>query len=253
MFRRRRRDDRDEGSETAEDEETAAASEPADPARADGPFDAAEVDIEEARRTRIDLGGLLIKGVEGMKIQLQMDKRSGRGSSALLAVGDAAVQLVAVAAPRSSGMWEQTRLQIAEDAKRRGGNVQEGSGPFGTEVRMVVPVTTKDGKQGHQPSRVSGIDGPRWMLRATFLGKAINDATAFQNLVDVVRQVVVVRGEGPMPPGEVITLTPPARREASDEVATVTDSDAASDAEAAAPSVAGAASDDDVDDPEQER
>jgi hypothetical protein len=197
--------------------------------RSGGPYDASEVDLEKAREGRIDLGGLLVKGVEGMKIQLQVDKRSGRGTSALLAVGEAAVQLVAVAAPRSSGLWEQTRLQIAEDAKRRGGSAQEGTGPFGTEVRLVVPVTTKDGKQGHQPSRISGIDGPRWMLRATFLGKAISDAAAFQRLVEVTRQVVVVRGDTPMPPGEIISLTPPSREaEATnpDEVPTITDSQA---------------------------
>lgn len=245
MFRRRRRQ-----SENPEPQDTAAAAEQQDatqapdqgePAgqtdRAGGPFDAAEVDLDEVRRDHVDLGGMLIKVVQGMKVQIQVDKRTGRGTSAFLGLGEAAVQLVAVAAPRSSGMWEQTRLQIAEDAKRRGGQAQEGSGPFGTEVRLVVPVTTKDGKQGHQPSRVSGIDGPRWMLRATFLGKAISDAAQFQRLVDLVRQVVVVRGEAPMPPGEVIPLTPPARAEgvqASDEAETpdlgARDEAAASDA-----------------------
>lgn len=190
--------------------------------RPNGPFDSSEVDQEEIHKGRVDLGGLLVRGVDGMKIQLQVDKRSGRGTSAMLSVGDAAVQLVAVAAPRSSGLWEQTRLQIAADAQKRGGSAQEGSGPFGTEVRVVVPVTTKDGKQGHQPSRISGIDGPRWMLRATFLGKAISDATVFQRLVEVVRQVIIVRGDTPMPPGEVIPLRAPEPGEDA-EVPTITD------------------------------
>jgi hypothetical protein len=165
------------------------------PGRRNGPFDASEIGLDEARSSRIDLGGLLVKGIEGMKIQLQVDKRTGRGTSALLAVEDAAVQLVAVAAPRSSGMWEQTRLEITADAQRRGGTVQEGSGPFGTEVRVVLPVKTQDGRQGRQASRISGIDGPRWMLRATFLGKAITDASAFQRLVELVRDVVGSRAD----------------------------------------------------------
>jgi hypothetical protein len=226
VFRRRRRHDDDVARpDPAEPGEAATAPQPVDPERQGGPFDAAEVDLAQVRTDRIDLGGLLIRGVEGMKIQLQADKRSGRGTSVLLGVGDAAVQLVAVAAPRSSGLWEQTRLQIAEDAKRRGGTVQEGSGPFGTEVRVVVPVKTQDGKQGHQPSRISGIDGPRWMLRATFLGKAITDAATFQRLAELVRQVVVVRGDGPMPPGEVIALRPPERQEAGEaDMPTITDS-----------------------------
>lgn len=212
MFRRRRRGDDastpDHGPEPVEDSgaapETVGKSD-----RSSGPYDAAEVDLDDARRGRIDLGGLLIKPVAGMKMQLQVDKRSGNATSVVLTVDEAAVQLVAVAAPRSSGLWEQTRLQIAEDAKRRGGRHEEAPGPFGTEMRLVVPVQSPEGKQVLQPSRVSGIDGPRWMLRATFLGKATTDASVFQQLAALVRQVVVVRGAGPMPPGDVITLKPP--------------------------------------------
>jgi hypothetical protein len=115
-----------------------------------------------------------------------------------------------VAAPRSSGLWDQTRLQIAADAGSRGGTVTEAPGPFGTEVRVVLPVTTPQGKNAVQPSRVVGIDGPRWMLRATFLGKATTDAQVFSRLVGVVRDTVVVRGDRPMAPGDVIPLKAPA-------------------------------------------
>ncbi|NEE01420.1 DUF3710 domain-containing protein [Phytoactinopolyspora halotolerans] len=230
MFRRRRRQEQEAGDQPSEagsaaveqdadsteaGDERVAAEQPPD--RSNGPFDSSEVDLEEARQNRIDLGGLLVRAVQGMKLQLQVDKRSGRATSAILGLDDAAVQLVAVAAPRSSGLWEQTRLEISTSAQRRGGSVQEGPGPFGTEVRMVLPVKTKDGREGRQPSRVSGIDGPRWMLRATFLGKAITDAAALQKMVALVRQVVVVRGDAPMPPGEVIPLRPPAQNEPGQE------------------------------------
>lgn len=178
--------------------------------RPDGPWDATEVELDQARSERIDLGALLIPRVQGMRMQLQLDKRTNKSTSALLQIEKAAVQLIVMAAPRSSGRWEQTRLQIVEDAKRRGGKAEEANGPFGTEVRAVVPVTTQDGKQARQASRVSGIDGPRWMLRATFVGTATTDTAAFQQLVDVVRDIVVVRGDSPMPPGDVITLQAPA-------------------------------------------
>jgi len=102
---------------------------------------------------------------------------------------------------------------VAAEARRRGGTVTEAAGPFGTEVRIVVPVKTAEGKSGLQPSRIVGIDGPRWMLRATFLGKAITDPHAFAGLVRVVRDVVVVRGDRPMAPGDVIPLTAPTRPE----------------------------------------
>lgn len=117
-------------------------------------------------------------------------------------------------------MWEQTRIGIIEDAKRRGGQAEEADGPFGTELRVLLPNTNSEGKKVVQPSRVTGIDGPRWMLRATFIGAATTDATAFARLVEVVRGVVVVRGDRPMPPGDVISLSPPARPVQGDEAET---------------------------------
>jgi hypothetical protein len=181
--------------------------------RPNGPFDVSEVDLSDPQVRRVDLGGLLVRGGAGMKLQLQVDERTGAASSVIVVAEDAAVQLIAVAAPRSSGMWEQARAEIAADAQRRGGTVSEAPGPFGTEVRLVLPVTTPEGKSGVRPSRVAGIDGPRWMLRATFLGKATTDAQAFARLVRVVRDTVVVRGDRPMAPGDVIPLKAPAAPE----------------------------------------
>lgn len=188
--------------------------------RSNGPYDIEELDVDAARQGRVDLGGLLIRGVDGMKVQIQVDKRSGMGTSVVLSTGDAGVQLMAIAAPRSSGMWDQTRLQMIADARRRGGNAEEAEGPFGIEARIVLPVKTPDGKAAVQPSRVSGIDGPRWMLRATFVGAATTDNAAFTALADIVRATVVVRGSTPMAPGELIGLRPPTRPAAPDPATT---------------------------------
>lgn len=223
MFRRRRRGEPQQASDEAaaettqpRAEETEGPDEPDRPARPDGPFDASEVDLEEARADRVDLGGLLVRAGEGMKLQLQVDKKTNRATSVLVVADNAAVQLMAVAAPRSSGMWETTMLQVATDAQRRGGTAEQAAGPFGTEVRIVLPATTQDGKKAVQPSRVAGIDGPRWMLRATFLGTATNDPEVFARMVRVVRDTVVIRGSAPMAPGDLIPLHPPERPDEPD-------------------------------------
>lgn len=221
MFRRRRHADSEQPeqptADAAPDPGAEAAPVPEAPPgktpRPNGPFDETEVDLEQARTGRVDLGGLLVRAGEGMKLQLQVDEQSGKATSAMVVMGDAAVQLIPVAAPRSSGLWEQTRLQIATDARRRGGTVEEADGPFGTEIRIVLPVTTADGKKAVQPSRIAGIDGPRWMLRATFLGGATTRPDVFARLVQVVRDAVVVRGQAPMPPGDLIALRPPQTEE----------------------------------------
>lgn len=182
-----------------------------------GPYDIADLDPETARKGRVDLGGMLVPAVQGMKLQFRVDEKSGKSGRVTIVAADAAVELIAIAAPRSGGMWEQTRTGIVEDAQRRGGKTEEADGPFGTELRVLLPVTNSEGKKGVQASRVAGVDGPRWMLRATFIGGATTDASAFARMVEVVRGVVVVRGDRPMPPGDAIALTPPVQ---SDDVAT---------------------------------
>lgn len=219
MFRRRERA-QDESRAQADSSVAEPAPEPSPEERAgktprpNGPFDESEVDLEQARTGRVDLGSLLIRREEGMKLQLQVDEKSGNATSAMVVMGDAAVQLIPVAAPRSSGMWDQTRDQIIADAHRRGGTAEEASGPFGTEIRIVLPVTTTEGKKAVQPSRITAIDGPRWMLRVTFLGSATTKPEVFGRLVQVVRDTVVVRGQAPMPPGDLIPLRPPRQPEA---------------------------------------
>lgn len=179
--------------------------------RQTGPYDIGDVDPETARKGRIDLGGMLVPAVQGMKLQFRVEEKSGKSGRVTVVADNAAVELIAIAAPRNSGMWDQTRAGISEDAKRRGGKAEEADGPFGTELRVLLPATSSEGKKGYQASRVTGIDGPRWMLRATFIGGATTDAGAFARMVEVVRGVVVVRGDRPMPPGDVIALTPPTR------------------------------------------
>lgn len=187
--------------------------------RAFGPYDIGDLDPETVRKGRVDLGGLVVPAIQGMKFQFRVDEKTGKSGRVTVVADKSAVELMAIAAPRSSSMWEQTRAGIMEDAKRRGGKAEEAEGPFGTELRVVLPVTNSEGKKGFQPSRIAGIDGPRWMLRATFIGSATTDATAFARLVEVVRNVVVVRGDRPMPPGDVIALSPPERPVEADEPA----------------------------------
>ena len=89
----------------------------------------------------------------------------------LLAGADGALELRAFSAPRNGDLWSEVRPQLAADMARRGGTATEQEGRFGTELSCRLTVQTPDGRTGEQPSRIVGINGSRWMLRATFLGK----------------------------------------------------------------------------------
>jgi Protein of unknown function (DUF3710) len=220
IFRRKTKNDDTEvtgpaaGDEAVETEETDA---PGD--RAKGPYDSTEVEPEllEAE-DRIDLGALVITGMPGMELRLQVDEQSNEVQAVLLVLEDSALELRAFAAPKKAGIWNEVRREIAAEATRMGGTASETEGPFGTELVLVVPVEDpENGQIFSQTSRVIGVDGPRWLLRGTVLGRAAVEPEAAPPMEESLRNVVVVRGSEPMAPREALGLRLPAGAEPAAE------------------------------------
>ena len=115
------------------------------------------------------------------ELRLQVDEQSGQVRAVMLAGSDGACEFQAFAAPRNGDLWSTVRPQIAEDMSRRGGQATEREGRWGTELVCQMPVKRPDGTEAIQPSRIIGINGARWMLRASFLG---DDAGAMWVRVD---------------------------------------------------------------------
>ena len=179
---------------------------PSPGARAQGPWDVSEAPGTDGL---VDLGALRLPGRDGMELRLEVEEDSGRVIAATVQLGDSAVQLQAFAAPRTEGIWDGIRKEIAATVTRQGGTADEVPGPFGKELLARVPVPAPDGSTGHQPARFAGIDGPRWFLRAVFHGAAVYQETAAADLEALVRGVVVVRGSEAMAPRELLSLTLP--------------------------------------------
>ena len=173
-----------------------------------GPWDFAEVQRDGVER--VDLGALLIAPTPERELRLQVDESSGAVRAVLIAGQDGALELHAFAAPRNGDLWETVRPQIAEDLRRRGGTAEEREGRWGTEIVGQVPAVLPDGSPGVQPSRIIGVNGARWLLRATFLGGPALDPEANPDWDEVLAHVVVRRGDGAMPVGEALEVTLPA-------------------------------------------
>jgi hypothetical protein len=193
-------------AEPAESPAPGATAAAAEPAREHGPWDETEVGGDD---DRLDLGSLRVRVSPSIEVRLQVDEQTQTGVAALLVHADAAVELRAFAAPRNSGLWDEVRRDLAAEATRRGGTASEASGVDGPELKLSVPVRTPDGRAATQLSRVVGVDGPRWLLRATFLGDAAAAPVA-DELVAAFRDVVVVRGREAMAPGDPLLLRLPA-------------------------------------------
>lgn len=176
-----------------------------------GPHDAA--DLRDGVE-RVDLGSLLVAPSPGRELRLQVNEATNEVGAVLLVGGEGALELQAFSAARSGGLWAQVRPQIVADVVRRGGTCTEREGRFGTELVCRVPGKMPDGSPGVQFSRIVGIDGPRWMLRATLLGRPAAEPETAGEWEDAIAQVAVRRGDQAMPVGRPlpVVLPPEARR-----------------------------------------
>ncbi|XVQ08929.1 DUF3710 domain-containing protein [Spirillospora sp. CA-255316] len=240
--RRRQADEPAKGPEPADEKteaasaEDAAADEAPEKDAASGPWDS---DDEYPELQRLDFGSLQVPVAPGLGFQVnfeatQVDDEGnpldGRPVAVLVQYEESAMQLQAFAAPKRSGIWDDVRRETAKDIQEEAqGQTQENEGPFGPELLAMVPAALTEEvlaempqevreqipaefvEQGWAPQliRFIGVDGPRWFLQAVVQGAAIEDEEQWQVLEDVFRNIVIVRGESPMPPRELLELQIP--------------------------------------------
>lgn len=220
MFRRGRRSadtdvvepdtpDAEVGDDTPDGEVGDDDGRPADGRR--GPWDVAEV---PDRGRRVDLGALWLPGRDGMQLRMEVEKSTNVVTGAAVALEGSALQLQVFAAPRTEGIWDEIREEIAASVTKQGGSVDDLPGPFGRELLARLPVRTTEGRTGHRPARFLGHDGPRWFLRGVLTGRAAVDPEEAAALEEVFADVVVVRGSEARAPRELLPLTIPGARPA---------------------------------------
>ena len=177
--------------------------------RENGPWDVTEVDDPSAGG-RVDLGGMWMPGRPGLEVRVEADQATSQVVAVTLVLGRSALQLQPFAAPKTEDIWDEVRGEIRAGITKQGGTADEVDGPLGTELRTKVPVRAADGSSSVQPARFVGVSGPRWFLRGVLTGQAAVEEGADTELVELFREVVVVRGFDPMAPREPIPLRLPA-------------------------------------------
>ncbi|MQY08136.1 DUF3710 domain-containing protein [Actinomadura macrotermitis] len=201
-----------------------------------GPWDSEESYPE---LQRLDFGSVQVPVAPGLGFQVNFEATEvdeegnpldGRPVAILVQYAESAMQLQVFAAPKRSGIWEDVRRETAKDiTEEAGGQTQEGEGPFGPELLAMVPAALTEEVLAEMPEEVKeqipaefveqgwapqiirfiGVDGPRWFLQAVVQGAAIEDEEQWQVLEDVFRGIVVVRGDAPMPPRDLLPLEIP--------------------------------------------
>ncbi|MFT3886663.1 MAG: DUF3710 domain-containing protein [Arachnia sp.] len=209
---------------TPPEEEPAAAADPLSEAerqaaewdaafdREEGPFDISEVDLDADDVTRLDFGALVVTPFEGMQLQLQVNRESNLVQAILVGDGNSALEVAVFAAPGKSSMAPEIRADIIRQTQAQNGRVQIAEGPFGAELRRVLPVTDAEGKQGMHVSRTWLVSGPGWMLRGVVMGRATfepDNEEAQVALFEFFSNLVVRRGSAPAVPGSPLAMRVP--------------------------------------------
>ena len=168
-----------------------------------GPLDESEAN---AVRPYVDLGGVKILPRTDLALRLEVEESTKRVVAVGLDYAGSSLQVQPFAAPRSSGLWDEIREQIVDQISKQGGRISTRDGVFGPELIAEIPVA------GGQPrlARFIGGDGPRWFLRGVISGQGVADPAAAEQIEEIYRSIVVVRGTTPMPPRDLIPLHMPA-------------------------------------------
>jgi hypothetical protein len=177
-----------------------------------GPFDDSEV---SGVRPWVDLGSVKLIPREGLNLRLEVEESSGRVIAASLDLAGSTLQIQPFAASRTGGLWSEIRQDLLRQLEEQSGDVQEVVGTLGPELLAHVPVMVPGEGLVSQPARFLGVDGPRWFLRGVIAGPAATDPVLGEELMEVFRGLVVVRGNSPLPPKELLPLRVPAQASGS--------------------------------------
>jgi uncharacterized protein DUF3710 len=183
-----------------------------------GPWDSGEAYPE---RDRVDVGSLLIPLSPDWQVHLEPNEEQTQLVLASVTVDGGKLQMRALAAPKTAGLWDDERAEVATAISKLGGQTWEAEGPFGTELRAHEPAQPGSGDTGLQSARYLGVDGPRWLLCARITGPAADDPKLAAPLEEIFGGIVVVRGDHPAPPRDQleIQLPPEMRAALAEQVA----------------------------------
>lgn len=167
-----------------------------------GPWDVEDENVPDYDEY-LDMGSYYLPFLKGIELRVKANRATQQVLGTTITYGSSSVEIEAFAAPKTLGLWDDVRADLIEANK----DAKEVEGVFGTE--LALPVTVKGGRK--VLTRIVGVDGPRWMLRGIFSGKAAidPDSPETEALNKFFADIVVERGEEPLAPRDLIPMHPP--------------------------------------------
>ncbi len=190
----------DQTSQTSQEDrdETAAEQDEAEQS-GKGPWDSTDPEAPDTDEY-LDIGALMLPFLKGSELRLKANSQTGDVLGATITYKSSSLELEPFAAPKSLGLWDEVRA----DLLKANPSCKEVDGVFGKELTLPVKVKGKN-----LLTRVVGIDGPRWMLRGIFSGPAAKGGKEKDVLDDYLADLVVVRGDEPLAPRDLVPMHAP--------------------------------------------
>ena len=141
-----------------------------------GPWDVDDEDVPDYD-DYLDLGSYYLPSLQGIELRVKANRATQQVLVSTITYGSSSLEIEAFAAPKTMGLWDDVRADLIEANKA----ASEVDGVFGTELSL--PVVVKGGRK--VLTRIVGVDGPRWMLRGIFSGKAATDPEHDLSLIHI--------------------------------------------------------------------
>lgn len=158
---------------------------------------------------RLDLGAVRLPNLVGLAVDIDLDPRTGFGKSFSIEYENSIASVQVFAAPASEDLWPEVRDSIVSGLREQKVDCDVVMGPFGTEVKCVMPTVDLDGNAYVHPVRFFAITGDRWMMRVVVSGDAAVDGASQLKLNEALTSIEVVRGDEPLPPGHRLEIKVP--------------------------------------------
>ncbi len=168
-----------------------------------GPFDSSEVELPLGF---LDFGAIRLVPESDIGIRLEVEESTNRVVALTLESAGTTLQVSVFAASKHEGVWSDVLAQLRTSIDSSGGSATDYIGQLGPGLDAEV----KQPEGGFRKIRFVGVDGPRWFIRGSITGVALDDLVAATVIEDIFRSLVIHRGDSPMPPKEPLEIVVPA-------------------------------------------
>ena len=135
-----------------------------------GPWDVDDENVPDYDEY-LDMGSYYLPYLAGLQLRIKANRsHPARCSARPSATARPAWRSRRSRRPKTMGLWDDVRADLLEANEKP---PPKHDGVFGTEL---PPAGRGQGRRKAADTRIVGVDGPRWMLRGIFSGKAATDA-----------------------------------------------------------------------------